>query len=350
MRAVKLESPRTLNVVEVPVPELSEGEVLMTVSACGICGSDLHYWESGLGMDGKPGLILGHEFCGIVADPGSRTDLEKGMRITALPLDPCGFCASCLNGSCHLCLNGMRRKVPGNSGPGAYAEMMALRPDMVRVLPDSIEDREAVMIEPSAVALHAVHRSELSPGSRVLVVGGGPIGLLAAAWARVAGASLIVLTEMDPFRASFAERQGDVDAVLDARDPDLSRRLKKMSAGGFDAAIETSVKDAGHHTALGALKPGGILTLAGISFAAQQVATLLQVIKEIRTVGAFAYTPREFETALHFIAMKRLSVGNLVTKEVGLDGIQSVFETLSSPSPDQMKVMLRPQVFGKVQL
>jgi threonine dehydrogenase-like Zn-dependent dehydrogenase len=92
MKAIRLDSPRKLIVVDIPEPENDGVQVRMKVAACGICGSDLHYWESGLGMDGKPGLILGHEFCGTVEDPGSRTDLTRGTRITALPVNPCGLC------------------------------------------------------------------------------------------------------------------------------------------------------------------------------------------------------------------------------------------------------------------
>jgi len=342
MKAIRLESPKTLNGVDIPEPEADGVQVRMKVSACGVCGSDLHYWESGLGMDGKPGLILGHEFCGTVVDPGSRIDLAIGTRITALPVNPCGSCASCLSGSSHLCLQGMKRPTPGNNSPGAYAETLMIRPDMVRILPDSITDTEAVMIEPAAVALHAVHQSGLVVGSRVLITGGGPIGVLAAAWARLAGASLVVLTEVDAFRKAFVEKKGDADAVLDGRDPDLGRKLKKISAGGFDVAIETSAKDQGYHTALSALKPRGTLVLAGISFAMQQIPTLLSVIKEITTVGAFAYTTDEFDTALKCISEKRLDVESMVTKTIGFDDVQAVFECLSSPSPDQMKVVIRP--------
>ena len=342
MRAIRLENPRLLNVVDIPEPEADGVQVRMSVSACGVCGSDLHYWESGLGMDGKPGLILGHEFCGTVVDPGSRADLAMGTRITALPVNPCGSCASCLSGAAHLCLQGMKRPTPGNNSPGAYAETMMIRPDMVRILPDSLSETEAVMIEPAAVALHAVHQSGLVVGSRVLITGGGPIGVLAAAWARLAGASLVVLTEVDAFRKTFAESKGDVDAVLDGRDPDLGRKLKKLSTGGFNAAIETSAKDQGYHTALSALKPRGTLVLAGISFAMQQIPTILSVIKEINTVGAFAYTIDEFDTALKYIAEKRLAVESMVTKMIGFNDVQAMFECLSSPSPDQMKVVIRP--------
>ncbi len=342
MHAIRLEGPRLLKLAEVPMPETDGRQVRMRVCACGICGSDLHYWQSGLGMDGKPGLILGHEFCGTVDDPGPRSDLAKEARITALPLNPCGFCESCTGGLSHLCLQGMKRPIPGNNSPGAFAEYMLLRPDMVRALPDSISDKQAVLIEPAAVALHAVRQAGIKVGDRVLIVGGGPIGVLVAAWARIAGAGLVVLSEVDAFRRAFAKSRGDVDAVLNGKDPELVCKLKKLSGSGFDMAIETSAKDQGCHAALAALKPRGTLVLAGISFAAQQIPTLLAVIKEIRILGAFAYHLDEFDTALTFIAEKRLAVEDLVTKTIGFDEVQNTFQQLSSPLPDQMKVMIKP--------
>ncbi|MFZ5573458.1 MAG: zinc-dependent alcohol dehydrogenase [Thermodesulfobacteriota bacterium] len=342
MRAIRLDGPRSLNLTELPLPEADGQQVRMKVSACGICGSDLHYWDAGRGMDGKPGLIPGHEFCGTVDDPGARTDLPKGVRITALPLNLCGTCESCRTGADNICLQGMKRPIPGNNSPGAYAEYLLLRPDMVRALPDSVSDGQAVMIEPAAVALHAMRRAGVTTGRRVLVTGGGPIGVLVAAWARIAGASLVVLSEVDPFRKAFAERKGDADAILDGRDPELGRRLKKMSGGGFDAAVETTARDQGYQTALSALKPRGVLVLAGISLAMQQVPTILSVIKEIRTKGSFAYHPEEFDTALAFIACKRLAVESMVTSTIGFDEVQATFERLSSGSSDQMKVMIKP--------
>ncbi|MBU0992148.1 MAG: alcohol dehydrogenase catalytic domain-containing protein [Proteobacteria bacterium] len=342
MRAIKLTGPRKLEMADVETPEKDGEQVLMKISACGICGSDIHYYDIGVGMDSLPGLIMGHEFFGTVEDPGSRTDISVGDRITALPLNPCGTCDTCTNGLSHICLQGMKRPVPGNSSQGAFAEYIKIRPDMVRKLPDTLSDKEAILIEPAAVALHAVRKANIGVGNRVLITGGGPIGLLCAAWARINGASSIVLTEVDPFRKTFASETGDVDEVFDAGDPDLSRILKKFSKGGFDVAMETSANDAGLLTAVSALKSKGRLVIAGINFKLQKVPTLLMTIKELECHGAFAYHPQEFDAAIDFLAKKRLQIEKLITRVIALDEVPEMFETMTKGPSEDIKIMIQP--------
>ena len=341
MRALRLTGPRRLELIETEAPAPDGSSVIIKVSTCGICGSALHYWESGLDMSGAPGLILGHEFCGTVSDPGSRTDLDPGERVTVLPLDPCGTCEACGAGHPNLCMNGMKRSIPGNNSPGAYAQFVRARPDMVRKLPEGISDVEAATIEPASVALHAVHKSRMKAGDRVLVTGAGPIGLLCAAWARIAGASLIALTEMNEARRSFARGTGDADAVFDAADPRLVSTMKKTLGGGFDVAVETSASDGGVNTAIAALKPRGTLVLAGVNFGLQKIMTVLLLVKEIEQKASMGYIPAEFDLAMDYIAAKRLPVERFASRSIELHEVQQVFEGLSSNTSHDVKVMIR---------
>lgn len=341
MHAVKLTGPKRLELVETESPKPDGENVIIKVSTCGICGSDIHYWESGVDMKGAPGLILGHEFCGTVVEPGRRNDLSEHDRVTVLPLDPCGTCESCSHGHPNLCTKGMKRSIPGNNSPGAYAQFLSVRPDMVRKLPDSISDTEAAMIEPASVALHAVHRAGIKAGDRVLITGGGTIGLLCAAWARISGASSIALTEINANRRVFAQKAGDVDFVFDATDPRLVSTMKKAIQGSFDVAIETSASDGGINTAISALRPRGNLVLAGISFHPQAIMTVLLVIKEIEQRSALGYLPEEFDLTLNFIAGKRLNVGKYISRTICLDEVQDSFECLSANTSADVKILIR---------
>ena len=180
MLAVVIKGKRRLSVVETEAPRADGEKVIIKVSGVGICGSDLHAWDHG----GMVGLIMGHELGGTVVDPGALKDsLKVGDRVTALPANPCGQCDPCKSGKPNLCVN-MLAAAPGLTAPGAYAQFFASRPDMVRKLPDTVSDVEAALIEPTAVALHAIRLAGLKPGDKVLVTGGGIIGLLSAAWAR----------------------------------------------------------------------------------------------------------------------------------------------------------------------
>lgn len=342
MRAAKLSQPQKLQLGVEDEPVAGKGEVVIDVSACGVCGSDLHYWEMGVDMNGHPDLIPGHEFCGIVSDPGESVDLQPGDRVTCVPLNPCDKCPTCSKGLPQLCPTSAGRRIPGNSAPGAFAEKVVCRSDMVRKLPEGISEEEACLIEPAAVALHAVRKSGVRVGDKLLVTGGGPIGLLCAAWARIAGAELVGLCEVNPHRLEQAGNWPYIHQVLDGRDQKLRRKLKQVSDGGFDAVVETSATDPGISTAMSALKPLGWLVLAGINFSPQAVSTLVLTSKELVQKGSMAYNIEEFETAMAFMADNRLQTRELVNRSAGLEDLQTVFEELCSGEPRTIKAVVRP--------
>ncbi len=342
MRAVKLTEPKKLETVqeETRVPE--SGDAVIKVSACGVCGSDLHYWEMGAGMDGRPGLVMGHEFCGTLENPGPRQDLNPGDRVTYIPLNPCGDCIVCRKGMPHLCPKSLSRPIPGNNAPGAFAEKVTGRADLVRKIPDTLSDEEACLVEPSAVALHAVRQSGFRAPEKVLVIGAGPIGLLCAAWARFAGAGLVGISEINPYRIEYAENIKYAHRVFDGREEKLKKSFKQASDGGFDAVIETSATDSGIAAAMSALKSKGTLVLAGINFSPQSVSTMLFTSKELVQKGSLAYTIVEFDTALAFMADKRLETKDMVNRSLGFSDLQEAFEQLYSGSPGFVKAAVRP--------
>ena len=341
MKAVKLTGPKQLELVEIKAPEPDGENVIIKVSACGICGSDLHYWHAGRGMGGVYDLIMGHEFSGVVVDPGNRGDLAKGDRVTALPLDPCGLCAACRAGHVNICLKALKRSIPGNNSAGAFSELLKLRPDMVRKLPDDINDVQAAMIEPAAVALHAVRAAGIHPGDTVMVSGGGPIGLLCAAWAKISGAAYIALTEISAFRKRFAEKNADADDVFDPSDPNFSSYVFKKTGGGFDVVVETSAADAGINLALMMLKPNGRLILAGINAQPQAILTIVAATREITQKSVMAYLPEEFDTDIDYIKQKRIDVEKLVTSTTDLNGLGGAFERLASGTSEDIKIICK---------
>lgn len=342
MQAIILNGPRQLALADVESPEADGDAVIIAVTACGICGSDLHYWELGAGMDGLPGLVMGHEFCGTVADPGSRGDLRQGERVVVLPTDACGACANCLSGCSNICLKALKRYNPGNNSPGAYAEYVAVRPGMVRKLPDSVNDMSAALVEPAAVALHAVNRAGVQIGDAVLITGGGPIGLLCAMWARVKGARCVILSEPNAFRIDFAKGLDIADYVLDATDPELKQQVRNLSRGGVHRAIETAASDAALKTAVSALKTRGRLVLAGISFQPQAAPTLAMTMKELDIAASFAYLPAEFDCVIDYLAGRRIAVEALVTSEIPLAAVPAAFEQLAGGASGDIKVLIRP--------
>ncbi|HPC47604.1 MAG TPA: alcohol dehydrogenase catalytic domain-containing protein [Deltaproteobacteria bacterium] len=341
MIAAVLAGPRRLELREVQDPEPDGESVVIEVSACGVCGSDLHYWDMGLDMTGRPGLIPGHEFSGTVVDAGARTDLAPGDPVTVIPLDPCGACRACLSGRENLCIQGARRRIPANTSPGALARFVSVRPDMVRRLPSHMDAVPGALVEPSAVALRAVRRSGLRRGESVCVTGAGPIGLLSAAWAKVMGASVVAVTEPNPVRRSFASESGLADHAFDALDQHVATVMKKVIGGPFDRAIETSGTPGGIHTAASALATGGTLVMAGVSFEPVGIMTAAFLVKEIDARSTLGYSLREFETAMDAVAAGTLDARRIVTRTVPLEDVQEAFEDLSSGTSRDVKVVVR---------
>ena len=192
MKCVAIEGAKQLVVKEIAEPVSENGSVVVDVKKAGICGSDIHYWESGQPV----GLVMGHEYCGVVTDPGAREDLKVGDRVTALPISPCGHCSACLTGNPQYCRETWTYATGLSlTNSGAFAPKLSVRSDMVFKVPDNVTDEEMAMVEPTAVGLHAIHLADIKVGAKVLVVGGGIIGLVSAMFAKVEGAEYVAISE-----------------------------------------------------------------------------------------------------------------------------------------------------------
>ena len=337
MRAVCLDGPKQLVVKEVDMPKADGEKVLVKVSDVGICGSDIHLWEQGQ----RIGLIMGHEFAGTVVDAGALKDsLKVGDRVTVLPLNPCGECEPCKKGNSKGCLNALAAS-PGITAPGAYAEYYLARPDMVRKLPDNISEEEATLIEPAAVALRAIRMSGIKPGDKVLVAGGGVIGLLSAAFARIAGASYIALTEANPLRGANAKEMGDVDQVFDATDEQLVAKLMQASGGGFDQCIDCVGIAPAINAGIMALKKGGKMMLLGINYSPVPISGLMAVLKEIEYKGSIGYD-QEFDMVMDLMNKGILKAARFISDTIDLEGVQGAFEKLSSGQYPDVKIVIKP--------
>jgi len=344
MKALKIGGKNRLSVVEVPIPEEDGEKVIIRVNTSGICGSDIHMWE-----EGKPkGLIPGHELAGTVVDSGSRDDLNPGDRVTVIPLNPCGECSWCRDSGFHICKQSLKRGIPGVSAPGSYAEYFKARPDMVRKLPDTLSHVEATMIEPAAVALHAVNLANIEAGEKVLIVGGGVIGLLCAAWARIYGASFVGMSETNESRGAKALELGDIHAWFDANDPQLTSTILKRAKGLFDIAIDCSGSASGINAAIDVLNHQGTLLLVGISFAPVPVLTLPVCRKELRLIGDMGYSVPEFEHTIDMMSRGMIHTKRFVDDQIALDEVQGAFERLSSGNSPEVKILIQPSVLVDV--
>ncbi|MBQ3021466.1 MAG: alcohol dehydrogenase catalytic domain-containing protein [Bacilli bacterium] len=339
MKCVKIVEEKKLEVCETEEPISKNGSVVFKVTACGICGSDIHYWEVG-----EPkGLIMGHEFAGTVIDPGSRSDLKAGDRITGLPISPCGYCNACKSGNPQYCKLTWSKAVGLSlSNNGGYAEVSSCRSDLVKKLPDNVTDEEAAMVEPSAVSLHAVNLGNIKKGDNVLVIGGGIIGLMCAEFAKLQGAKNVTLLETNDERGKKALGYGKVDEYYNALDEKIIPELIKKTIGGFDVVMECCGNSPAVSEAIMAVKPGGKIVLVGVALGNVNIPLVMSVMGEVTLQGAIAYTPQEFENVIDMISKKEIDVKKYIDDIVSLDRVQESFIRLTSGKDSAIKIIIKP--------
>lgn len=339
MRAATLVDKRKIELKEIEEPTAKSGEVLIHVLKTGICGSDLHSFEMGQ----PTGVVLGHEFCGTVLDPGNRTDLKEGDMVTALPISPCGHCNACTSGNPQYCKETWKDAVGLSlSHPGGLTSKISVREDMVLKVPENVLPEEMAMVEPTAVALHGVHLADVKLGQKVLVIGGGIIGLISAMLAKKEGASFVAVSETNPYRGEKALSLGVADKYYDATKEDMMAEVMKDTGSGFDIVIECCGNAPAVTSSLLTVKPGGTVVLVGVATGPISIPTVLAVMNELTVKGAIAYTKEEFETCVQLIATKQIEVMKFVDDIIPLENVQSAYERLLSGKDDAVKILVDP--------
>ena len=329
MKAAAIKKVLKLEIIDIDEPVSDGKNVLIDVLKTGICGSDLHYFVAG-----EPkGLVMGHEFIGKVEDAGDRSDLKVGDRVTALPISPCGECSACVSGNIQYCEKTWDEAVGLSlNNPGGFTSKIKVRSDMVIKVPDEVSDEEAAMVEPTAVALHAIHLADIKVGDKVLVIGAGIIGMLTAMFAGMEGASYVAMSEANMSRGRKAVRLGVADRCYDAKNTKMLEQMRYDTVEGFDKVIECCGNSPAVSNSLMAVKPGGKIVLVGVSLGTVTMPSIIAVTKELDIRGAIAYTADEFKTCIDLMATKKIDVTKFLDEIVPLSDIQESFEKLTSLS------------------
>jgi len=317
MVAAVLHGAKDIRLESCASPELRPGMVLLRVRRVGICGSDSHYFEHGYCAAFVPTrpFILGHELTAdVVAVAEDVPAPLVGARVTVNPARACGFCEYCKSGRGNLCRKTIMLGSASTTPPtdGAFAEYVTVRADQCHVLPAQMEDGMGALMEPLAVALHAVKRSGSVSGKRVLVVGGGPIGLLVAITARAFGALPIALSDIVPARRKMALDLG-AEVALDPAAEDLPETVRGLTGDGFDVIFEASGSRPALRQAFSLVRPGGTIVQIGtlgtedIPLPANQL-----MVREIQFVGSFRYG-NVFDEAIRLVASERVNLRPFIT-------------------------------------
>jgi L-iditol 2-dehydrogenase len=343
MKSLLLSSYNNLEIAEMPVPAIGDGEVLVRVEACGICGSDVHGYDGGSGRRIPP-IVMGHEAAGTVASIGNGvTGFAVGDRVTFDSTVYCGECDFCKRGEVNLCDN---RQVIGVScgdyrRHGAFAEYVSVPQRIVYRLPAGIAFSEAAMLEAASVALHAVRVSELKGGETALVIGAGMIGLLTLQAAHALGCAKVLIADVDETRLKLAREVG-ADATLLGSGEDLTAEVMKRTEGrGVDITYEAVGRNETVATAIDCTRKGGTVTLIG-NIRPEVTLPLQKVVsRQLRLQGSCA-SSGEYPQAIELIASGKIKVGPLITAVAPLEDGPRWFSRLHAGEPNLMKIILSP--------
>ncbi|MDG4825134.1 alcohol dehydrogenase catalytic domain-containing protein [Asanoa sp. WMMD1127] len=335
MKAVVYRGARRFVVEERPVDAPGPGEVRIAVAYTGICGTDLHIFHGD--MDARVGdaAVIGHEMSGRIAEVGEGVSAHRvGQPVTVMPTRVCRRCVACRRGQSHVC---HAMNFLGIDSPGAMQASWTIPADLVLPLPHDLPLDRAALVEPVAVAVHDVRRASVGAGEHVVVVGGGPVGVLIATVAQGRGAR-VLLVEPDPFRRSVAAGVG-IDAV-DPGATDVVALVDERTAGaGADVAFEVSGSAGGVGTAVAVLTTRGRLVLVAIHPQPRPVDLHRFFWRELDLLGARLYQREDMAEAVRLVASGAVPVQRLISRVEPVAAVDAAFAALEQGG-GVMKVLL----------
>lgn len=320
------------------VQEPAAGQVRIEVAYCGVCGTDLHIFQGHMDARLQMPQVIGHEMAGTVAAVGDGVaDWRPGDRVVVRPLDACGQCPACRAGHGHICQS---LNFIGIDSPGAFQASWTVPAHTLHRLPADMPLDLGALVEPLAVACHDVRLGEVTAGERVVVIGGGPIGLLNALVARQAGAEVVVI-DINTYRVEFARSLG-LEAI-DSRQHDPQEWVAEWTGGaGADAVFEVSGSAAGAQLMTQLAKVRGRIVVVAI-FAQAPAVDLFQFFwRELRLCGVRVYEPEDYDRAIALAASGALPLEQMISARRPLSGLQEVFEKMKAGA-EMMKVLIDTQ-------
>ena len=340
MHAAICREPGRIEVTEVERPDPGPGEVLLKVSRCGICGSDLHWYHGGIPI---PSVCPGHEISAVVADIGKGVSTVKsGDRVAIEGIRTCGECSYCMSSDYQRCT---RIAMIGMTVPGGFSEYLTTAPRHLFPIPDGVDDEIAQLSEPMAVSVHALRLAGLELGQRVLVLGSGTIGLTAIAAARYGGAGEIIATARRPHQKTAAQALG-ANKVFDPGD------TGSLMSYTFENPVDVVVETVGDPNqtlgdAISCVRPGGTVAILGVFMQQPALNALFVMIKEIHIVGSLCYGRRgsraDFDIALDILAREgELIRRHMITHRFPLAEIDQAFKVANDKRTGSIKVSINP--------
>ena len=350
MKAAVFYGAKDIRVEQIAEPgDLGPNDVRLKPQYCGICGTDLHEYAMGpIVIPSTPHSlngsvlpqVLGHEFSAEILEVGAAVKhVSTGDRVSVMPLLYCGECYYCRRGLNHLCQS--MACVGLSFQWGGIAEQAIVPATHVNKLHDNMSMRAGALVEPTAVAAYGVDRAGVRPGDTILVTGAGPIGALASIYAEHLGAKVFV-SEINPYRQKMIESLG-VATLFDPSKTDVVEEIKAATGGiGVDQVIECSGNERALQTALSAVRKHGTISQTGLHTRPASIDPMILSEHDITLVGTWCYPVTDWPRIIDLIGRVGLPVEKVVTKDIDIEDIvQAGFETLLSPTGDQVKVLIK---------
>ncbi|TLD36681.1 chlorophyll synthesis pathway protein BchC [Venturia nashicola] len=349
MKAVRFHGKGDLRYEQVPVPAVGKGQVKIKPSWVGICGTDLHEYLGGPNLcpttphpitQEKVPLTFGHEFSGIVDSVGEDvTKYKKGDRVVVQPIIYDNTCGACQAGQINCCYKGGFVGLSGYGG--GLADFIVLDQAFLYHLPDNVSLEIGALVEPLAVAWHAVNMSGFEPGQSVLILGGGPIGLAVLQTLLAKGATKIIVSEPSPARKHFALSFGATHVLDPTTTNIITSCLDLCENQGVHIVFDAAGVQSGLDTAIDAVRARGTI----VNIAVWEKPCVIQpnkfVFKERKYLGIATYVDGDFESVMRAISEGRMEPGGMITKRIRLDEVEKEgFETLVRDKAGQVKILV----------
>jgi D-arabinitol dehydrogenase (NADP+) len=329
MKAAKIIQPNQLGILDLPIPEPVENEVLIKVMASGICGTDIHIFR-GEYLGAYP-VIPGHEFSGVVEAVGPEVSrFQPGDRVAVEPNIACDNCEECLNNRHNFCKNW---SAVGVTRPGGMAQYVTA-PEKAAFNIGELPFEQAAFMEPLSCVLHGVERLQPELAAKITIFGAGPIGILLMQVLRASGAAQITVVERNQGRASFAAQSG-ADQVY--------TRLEDLPCGDYDAVVDATGVVAVMSRSLDFVRPGGKVLLFGVPPAGAQISLeAFQIFRKGLTILSSFTSVRNSYQALDLLQHGRISLDGLVSHELQLAELQRGIELIEQGNENVRKVLIKP--------
>ena len=343
MRAGLITGKGLVELLEFDDPIPTDDGVVVDVAFCGVCGTDVHAYQSG---NPYTPAICGHEWCGTVSAAGRDVrSITEGDRVVVAAPPACGICSACLAGHAQRCLTAFLVLVGRNAGApkhGGFAAQIAVAASRVVPTNAALTDEQAAQVEPATVAFHAVRHSRLRLGDTAVVQGAGPIGLSTLQFVRAAGAGHLIVIEPNPQRRELAAALGAHETVEPGAMA-VELVAERTHGLGADVVFECVGRAPAIQTAVDLARRGGSMCMIGLPDENASINPSSWLIKEITVTSSLAYFREEFEMAMGMIADGRVNVDRLHTSTASLDELDGVLADLAGGRSTQTKVLIDPR-------